>query len=143
MQFVNNMEDTWETLPVKLQESTFKSLKKLHFVRPTPVQSACIPLFLRNKDVAAEAVTGSGKTLAFVIPIIELLRNRECPLKRNEVGAVIITPTRELATQIDEVLTGFLEDTGGISCTLMVGGVSPKKDIDKFKQSGGMFIAFL
>ncbi|KAJ8299141.1 hypothetical protein KUTeg_023201 [Tegillarca granosa] len=117
------MEDTWESLPVKLQDSTFLSLKKLHFVRPTPVQSACIPLFLRNKDVAAEAVTGSGKTLAFVIPVIEMLRKRECTLKRNEVGSIIITPTRELATQIDEVLTCFLKDTEGISSLLMVGGV--------------------
>ena len=49
------------------------------------VQAACIPQFLKNKDLAVEAVTGSGKTLAFVIPIMEILLRRETPLKKNEV----------------------------------------------------------
>ena len=60
----------------------------------TPVQAATVPLFMKNKDVVVEAVTGSGKTLAFVIPILERLIRRETKLKRNEVGALIISPTR-------------------------------------------------
>jgi superfamily II DNA/RNA helicase len=60
----------------------------------TPVQASTIPLFLKNKDVVVEAVTGSGKTLAFVIPIIERLIRRETRLKRDEVGALVISPTR-------------------------------------------------
>lgn len=82
----------------------------------TPVQAGAIPLFIKNKDVVVEvthsvsfinptafdwtknekgqAVTGSGKTLAFVIPIIEKLLRREEPLKKNEIGAIVITPTR-------------------------------------------------
>ena len=50
------------------------------------LQAACIPLFMSNKDVAAEAVTGSGKTLAFLIPILEILLKREEPLKKKEVS---------------------------------------------------------
>ena len=59
----------------------------------TPVQSATIPLFMSNKDVAVEAVTGSGKTLAFVIPIIEVLTKRKKSWTKNEVGALVVTPT--------------------------------------------------
>jgi ATP-dependent RNA helicase DDX55/SPB4 len=49
---------------------------------------------MKNKDVVVEAVTGSGKTLAFVIPIIERLIRRETRLRRDEVGALVISPTR-------------------------------------------------
>lgn len=60
----------------------------------TPVQASAIPLFMKNKDVVVEAVTGSGKTLAFVLPILERLVRRERPLRKNELGALIISPTR-------------------------------------------------
>jgi len=60
----------------------------------TPVQASTIPLFMKRKDVVVEAVTGSGKTLAFVIPVLERLIRRESRLKRDEIGALIISPTR-------------------------------------------------
>lgn len=80
----------------------------------TPVQASTVPLFMKHKDVVVEvssstthlssladrsilrskAVTGSGKTLAFALPIIEKLLRRERPLRKNEVGALIISPTR-------------------------------------------------
>jgi ATP-dependent RNA helicase DDX55/SPB4 len=60
----------------------------------TPVQASTIPLFMQNKDVVVEAVTGSGKTLAFVVPILERIIRREKIFKRNEIGALIISPTR-------------------------------------------------
>lgn len=60
----------------------------------TPVQASTIPLFMKNKDVVVEAVTGSGKTLAFVIPVIERLIRRDTRLKKHEIGALIISPTR-------------------------------------------------
>ena len=62
--------------------------------RMTPVQASTIPLFMHNKDVVVEAVTGSGKTLAFVLPILEKLIRRETRLKKNEIGALVISPTR-------------------------------------------------
>jgi ATP-dependent RNA helicase DDX55/SPB4 len=60
----------------------------------TPVQASTIPLFMQNKDVVVEAVTGSGKTLAFVIPTLERIIRRGTKFKRNEIGALIISPTR-------------------------------------------------
>ena len=74
----------------------------------TPVQASTIPLFMKHKDVVVEAVTGSGKTLAFVIPILEKLVRRSTRLRRNEIGALVISPTRELATQIQTVFNAFL-----------------------------------
>lgn len=60
----------------------------------TPVQASTIPLFMKHKDVVVEAVTGSGKTLSFVIPILEKLVRREKRLRKNEIGALVISPTR-------------------------------------------------
>ena len=69
-------------------------IQSLGYSQMTPVQASTIPLFLKNKDVVVEAVTGSGKTLAFVIPIIERLIRRETRLRRDEIGALVISPTR-------------------------------------------------
>lgn len=97
----------------------------------TPVQASTIPLFLGNKDVVVEAVTGSGKTLAFLIPVVERLlrgsgggedgerrRGLDKTRKRGQVGAVIISPTRELATQIYGVLLALLEFHAPSAATL-------------------------
>ena len=71
-------------------------VSSMGFTQMTPVQASTIPLFMKNKDVVVEAVTGSGKTLAFVIPTIEKLLKREHRLRRNELGALIISPTRSV-----------------------------------------------
>ncbi|XP_068845609.1 ATP-dependent RNA helicase DDX55 isoform X2 [Capricornis sumatraensis] len=116
-------EGSWESLPVPLHP-----------------QSATIPLFMKNKDVAAEAVTGSGKTLAFVIPIVEILLRREEKLKKSQVGAIIITPTRELAVQIEEVLSHFTKPFPQFSQILWIGGRNPGEDVARFKELGGNII---
>ena len=103
-------------------------------------QAATIPLFLDRKDVAAEAVTGSGKTLAFLIPILEILSKLETSLKIHQIGALIISPTRELATQISEVLANFLENMPDLKQQLFIGGTNISADIEKFKNEGGHII---
>ncbi|KAG2471351.1 DDX55 helicase, partial [Polypterus senegalus] len=85
-------------------------------------------------------VTGSGKTLAFVIPIIEILLRREEKLKKRQVGAVVITPTRELAIQISEVLEHFLRHFTQFSQILLIGGSNPIEDVQKFNEKGGNII---
>ena len=69
-------------------------IQSMGHTRMTPVQASTIPLFMQNKDVVVEAVTGSGKTLAFVIPILEKLARRESKLRKNDVGALVISPAR-------------------------------------------------
>ncbi|EAU84793.2 ATP-dependent rRNA helicase spb4 [Coprinopsis cinerea okayama7 len=118
----------------------------------TPVQSATIPLFMKHKDVVVEAVTGSGKTLAFVIPILEKLIRRERPHRRNEIGALVISPTRELATQIHSIFAQFLDSQPGSAAAeneeddpsllpsplLLISSddSSPAKDIQRFLSTG-------
>ncbi|XP_029301188.1 ATP-dependent RNA helicase DDX55 [Cottoperca gobio] len=136
----NTTEGTWESLPVKLNDGILQTLDEVKFTHMTPVQSACIPLFMSNKDVAAEAVTGSGKTLAFVIPIIELLLKREEKLKKMQVGALVITPTRELALQISEVIALFLQKFPQYTQILLIGGTNPIDDVEKFKEHGANIV---
>jgi ATP-dependent RNA helicase DDX55/SPB4 len=96
---------TWTLEKVKLSNTTYEdvfiylsfrdaTIQRLGFIKPTPVQAATVPLFMSHKDVVVEAVTGSGKTLAFLIPIVEILLQRRPLLDRNEVGAIVISPTR-------------------------------------------------
>ncbi|KAL4403096.1 ATP-dependent rRNA helicase Spb4 [Malassezia pachydermatis] len=137
----------WTRLNPPLSPWILDVLASMEFDQMTPVQSSAIPLFLSHKDVVAEAVTGSGKTLAFVIPILEILQRRETPLKKHELGAVIVCPTRELAQQIVGVVQQFLEQqpvqehtqrprVGGVQ--LCVGGtsVSPTDDFHAFREHG-------
>eukprot|EP01147_Barroeca_monosierra_P008192 gene8192-10144_t len=105
-----------------------------NFNQMTPVQSACIPLFLEHKDIAAEAVTGSGKTLAFLVPAIEMLL-RQPPRSTNSVGCLILSPTRELAAQIYRVLVGLIEDCP-LTHIRITGGKDAAADISRVKKSG-------
>lgn len=87
-----------------------------------------------------EAVTGSGKTLAFLIPMLELLlkRHQDNPWRKTEVGSIVISPTRELATQTSDVLDKFLEQQGLSFLTqkLLVGGTSVEDDVKSIETNG-------
>lgn len=128
------MDLKWKSL--NLSSETKSAIKELNFKCMTPVQASCIPLFLQNKDVAVEAVTGSGKTLAFVIPIIEKLLRLKHEVKKKDVPAIIITPTRELAIQISNVVDIFLKHAP-FTKLLFVGGTSTEKNIKDFNENGG------
>ena len=100
----------------------------------TPVQASTIPLFLRSKDVVVEAVTGSGKSLAFLLPILHKLSGVQ--LRRHSIGAVIICPTRELATQLAAVVSSLTQFTDAITIRSQVvigGSSSPTEDLMEFK----------
>jgi ATP-dependent RNA helicase DDX55/SPB4 len=104
-----------------------------------------LPIFIQqHKDVVVEAITGSGKTLAFVIPIIEILLKRNNgveKLKKNQIGALIITPTRELGKQIFDVLNVFLEAMNyGLKSILFVGGNGVAEDVKKLETDGANIV---
>ncbi|KAM0264725.1 hypothetical protein ACHAQJ_000550 [Trichoderma viride] len=99
----------WGALTPPLAEWILDAVSSTGFKQMTPVQAATLPQFLGNKDVVVEAVTGSGKTLAFLIPIVQRLLRLEEPTKKHHVGAIVISPTRELAAQIHTVLLSLLE----------------------------------
>ncbi|ORY30726.1 DEAD-domain-containing protein [Rhizoclosmatium globosum] len=138
---------------IKLSPRMRDALSLVGFSDMTPVQASTIPLFLAHKDVVVEAVTGSGKTLAFVIPILEMLLRREEQWQKNEIGALIISPTRELAKQISDVVSTFLNHLNPpddepvpefttqynhrLTHQLFIGGTSVNQDISSFKLKGG------
>lgn len=130
------MDSSWSHVKPTLSEYVLKTIEDLGFSKMTPVQASCIPLLLRNKDVAAQAVTGSGKTLAFAIPLLELLQRRTDKWKLHEVGAIIISPTRELALQISEVIDKFLSHFTNLTKMLTIGGNSVQVDLDNFQSKG-------
>lgn len=125
----------WDVLDPPLSSACREGVGRLGFSFMTPVQSATIPYFMQNKDVAVEAVTGSGKTLAFVIPIVEILTRRAQPWSSKETGALIITPTRELATQIAGVLLPFLEEVA-LSMSVLIGGSDLQTSITELNSNG-------
>lgn len=92
--------------------------------------------------MVVEAVTGSGKTLSFVVPILEILlkRNKNEKFKKNDIGALVIAPTRELAQQTYDVINLFLEALGLFKSILFVGGNSISEDLKKFDQEGGNIV---
>ncbi|KAJ9615878.1 ATP-dependent rRNA helicase spb4 [Cladophialophora chaetospira] len=99
---------SWDAIDPSLSPWVIDAMAAMNFTRMTPVQASTIPLFKAYKDVVVEAVTGSGKTLAYLIPVVEKLLRLEEPVKRHHVGAIIVSPTRELATQIYNVLLSLL-----------------------------------
>lgn len=130
----------WTDLAKPLSSPVLEVIAGFGFQKMTPVQAATIPLLLSYKDVAAEAVTGSGKTLAFVVPLLELLlkRQRDTIWKKSEIGAIIISPTRELATQISDVLQDFLEHEklAIFKQKLLIGGNPVEEDVDSIRKEG-------
>src|SRR2546427_2478200 len=96
------------------------------FVKPTAVQSQAIPSALAGHDVVATAQTGTGKTLAFVLPLLEsLIAKLAGGATKPGIGAVVLSPTRELAIQTSETFAKIVKGTGR-RAALIVGGGSER-----------------
>ncbi|MBM3662775.1 MAG: DEAD/DEAH box helicase [Actinobacteria bacterium] len=104
-------------------------LKSHNIIVPTPIQEAAIPGLLSGHDVAAEAPTGSGKTLAFGLPLLQ----RSGVGEPRRPAALVLTPTRELATQIADVLAP-LAGSDGPSVTAVFGGVAIGPQIKRLRR---------
>ncbi|CCC07145.1 hypothetical protein SMAC4_01168 [Sordaria macrospora] len=115
-----------------LCEPTASGLRASHFEIMTDVQKAAIPLALKGQDILGAARTGSGKTLAFLVPVLEkLYRARWTEL--DGLGALIISPTRELAVQIFEVLRKIGRNHS-FSAGLVIGGKSLKEEAERLSR---------
>ena len=106
-----------------LDENSLKSLKNLGFKNPTPIQEKSIPELISGHDTVGLAQTGSGKTLAFSLPMMQLIDP-----ELNDVQAIVLVPTRELAQQVLEVVTS-LGDSRKIRSVGLLGGHSVKEDL--------------
>jgi len=116
-----------------LIEPIQKALKDKQYTEPTAIQSKAIPLILDKKDVMGCAQTGTGKTAAFAIPIIQLIHQFEGDSnKKPKIRALIVTPTRELAIQIDENIAAYAKYTN-LKHTVIFGGVKQAKQVNRLK----------
>lgn len=127
--------DSFSSLP--LHETLQKNLERNNLKTPTPVQAGSIPPAMEGRDVVATAQTGTGKTLAFALPIIQKLigTNGNGPIR-----AVILSPTRELAIQIEETFAKLTAGTP-IRTAVVVGGMSEFKQLKTLKRGVQVVIA--
>src|SRR3954447_11555015 len=107
-----------------------QAVREMRYVEPTPIQAEAIPAILAGRDLIATAQTGTGKTAAFLLPIL----NQLLALPRGTTRALIISPTRELAQQIDDVCLGLAYHTT-LRVGLIVGG-SPMGPQEKALRAG-------
>ncbi len=98
-----------------LQQTTQTVLANMHITEPTPIQAEAIPALLAGSDMVGQAPTGSGKTLAYGIPLVERLSKERVP------QALILVPTRELAVQVNDVISKFATSRR-LTTALLVGG---------------------
>ncbi len=106
------------------------ALTEQGYTTPTPIQAEAIPMVLAGKDVLGCAQTGTGKTAAFAIPILQLLKkSTENRKGKRKIKSLILTPTRELAIQIEESFVAYGSQLD-LVCTVIFGGVKQNKQVD-------------
>ncbi len=121
---------------LNLSPAIQKAIEKKGYVQATPVQSGAIPYFMAWKDVIAKAPTGTGKTFAFGIPMVEHIDPAA-----QEVQALVLAPTRELAVQIQEELRDLCEFKEGVRSVCLYGGAPIDKQIATLKKRPQIVVA--
>ena len=110
-----------------LPQPLMHSLTRMQFTTPTPIQAQAIPLALEGHDILGSAQTGTGKTAAFAIPLVTKLLNSPRGI------ALVLTPTRELATQVNEVIEQLLGQHSLIKTALLIGGESMPRQTQQLR----------
>ena len=121
-----------------VQDSILEALTAQGYENPTPIQEKAIPQILAKKDVLGCAQTGTGKTAAFAIPILQNLS--ENPQHQNQIKALILTPTRELAIQIEENFVAYSKNLK-LKTLVIFGGVKQHQQEQQLKRGVDILIA--
>ena len=121
-------------LQLNLNDSLMQSITRMQFKIPTPIQAQAIPPALLGKDILGTAQTGTGKTLCYGIACLNKL------LIDKSSGALIICPTRELAIQVGEVLSGLIEPKMNIKSATLIGGESMHKQLKQLSRRPRLII---
>jgi ATP-dependent RNA helicase RhlE len=121
-------------------EPVLKALNEKGYTNPTPIQQQAIAPALDNRDILGLAQTGTGKTAAFSLPIIQQLYLNKVHGKKREIRALILTPTRELAIQINESLNDYTTYTGIRHCVIY-GGVKQNVQVNELKAGVDILVA--
>ena len=126
---------------LNLIEPILRALKTEGYTTPTPIQEQAIPIVLQHTDLLGCAQTGTGKTAAFAIPILQLLyQDRLQHKEQKTIKALILTPTRELAIQIDESFAAYGRHTG-LKHLVIFGGVSQNPQTEALRRGVDILVA--
>jgi ATP-dependent RNA helicase RhlE len=117
------------------------ALKAEGYEKPTPIQAKAIPIILKNQDLLGCAQTGTGKTAAFAIPILQLLSSENSNNKgQRKIRSLIVTPTRELAIQIEESFNNYGKNLP-LKHAVIFGGVPQNPQVNKLKAGVDVLVA--
>lgn len=130
------MED-FETLG--LSDELLRAVKAEGYTTPTPVQALCIPPLLDGKDVLGVAQTGTGKTAAFALPVLQVM-SRSRPQGKRYIRALVLSPTRELAAQIDERFSAYSEHLD-LRHKVIFGGVKQNPQVRALEKGLDILVA--
>jgi ATP-dependent RNA helicase RhlE len=116
-----------------LNPNILKAIKEQGYVNPTPIQKQAIPIVLEKNDILAAAQTGTGKTAAFTLPLLEIMSTQQNKgEKKHYIKALILTPTRELASQVSENIQSYCKYLPFKTAVIFGGvGINPQKAILK------------
>ncbi|SFV58548.1 ATP-dependent RNA helicase RhlE [hydrothermal vent metagenome] len=122
-----------------LSENILKNIKKKGYKKPSPIQEKAIPIVLKGNDLMAAAQTGTGKTAGFTLPILNLL-DKGTPAKNNQVRSLILTPTRELASQVAESVHEYRGNLN-LKSSVVFGGVKINPQMQKLRGGVDILVA--
>ena len=126
---------------LSIAPAILKALETKGYTKPTPIQEKAIPLLLAGRDLLGCAQTGTGKTAAFAIPILQhLYADASTKSGPRKIKALVVTPTRELAIQIDDNFTEYGQNTH-LKNTVIFGGVKQGKQTEKLKRGVDILVA--
>jgi ATP-dependent RNA helicase RhlE len=126
---------------LNLIEPILKALETEGYTTPTPIQEQSIPIVLQGRDLLGCAQTGTGKTAAFAIPMLQLLHASKTKNPGNKnIKALILTPTRELAIQIDESFAAYGKNLN-LKHLVIFGGVSQQPQTNALRNGVDILIA--
>jgi len=125
---------------LNISEPILKALINKQYQSPTPIQVQAIPVAIKGQDLLGIAQTGTGKTAAFAIPIIQQLDRPHLKKQKRQIQALILTPTRELAIQIDDCFREYAQYTD-LRHTVIFGGVNQNPQVQKLKAGTDILIA--
>ncbi len=122
-----------------LSEELLRSIRDTGYTSPTPIQAQAIPAILEGNDVMAAAQTGTGKTAGFTLPLLQLL-NEKPPVKNNRARALVLTPTRELAAQVQESVFTYGKHLH-LRSAVVFGGVKINPQMMKLRRGVDVLVA--
>lgn len=125
---------------LNIVEPILRALKEEGYTTPTPIQAQAIPIILEGTDLLGCAQTGTGKTAAFAIPILQLLSANHSNDKKRKIRSLIVTPTRELAIQIDESLRNYGRHVR-LTSTVVFGGVNQNPQTNALRNGVDVLVA--